>query len=147
MNLTQTAEYALRAMARLALLESGEAARAADLSETAAIPSHYVSKLMRRLVVAGLVDSRKGHGGGFTLAKPAATIRFVDVLRAVDYQVQPNRCAFGWGDCDPAHACPLHEVWNRMVSSFHKWAEETTLADVHHDGPLPRMPVTHPDAL
>ncbi|MBW2295571.1 MAG: Rrf2 family transcriptional regulator, partial [Deltaproteobacteria bacterium] len=68
MVLSQTAEYALRAMAWLATAPTREPVRAKDLSVATGIPSHYLSKVMRRLVLAGLLISQKGQGGGFLLA-------------------------------------------------------------------------------
>ncbi|HFE47090.1 MAG TPA: transcriptional regulator, partial [Nannocystis exedens] len=84
MILNQTAEYAFRAMACLAS-SLGTPLRARDLSTQSNIPPFYLSKVMRRLVVAGLVDSQRGHGGGFRLAKPPGAIRFFDILEAMDY--------------------------------------------------------------
>jgi Rrf2 family protein len=140
MQLTQTAEYALRAMAHLSLLPPGEGARAKDLAEASGIPMAYVSKLLRKLVVAGLLESQKGHGGGFVLARPAAEIRFVEVLRAVDYPIEPNHCAFGWGQCNVREPCPLHGTWSQLKEAFSRWAERTTLADVQRGVP-PRGPL------
>ena len=134
MILNQTAEYALRAMAILAMLAPGEGLRAADLAERTGIPVAYLSKIMRRLVLAKLVDSRKGHGGGFRLAQPPARITFLAVLSAVDLAPEPNRCAFGWGACDPRHPCVLHSVWSELSETFVRWAEKTTLADAASGG-------------
>lgn len=129
-NLNQTAEYALRAMARLAAVPEGEAMRASDLATETAIPQHYVSKILRQLVVAGLLEGRKGHGGGFRLARPAERITFRDVLEAVGSSVDPAACAFGWASCDPVRPCPLHPAWARLKESLDDWASTTTLAEV-----------------
>jgi Rrf2 family protein len=133
MYFTQTAEYALRAMVYLATLGKGEAIRAADLSERTQIPSHYLSKIMRRLVVDGLVSSQRGHHGGFRLAKSPEDVRFVDILEAVDYRGEPERCAFGWGACDSEYPCPLHEAWSELNLTFLEWANSNTLADMRWD--------------
>ncbi len=127
--LSQTAEYALRAMAYLAVPRE-EAVRASDLADAIAVPSHYLSKVLRRLVEAGLLESQRGHGGGFALARPAASIRFSEVLAAVDAIPTGNRCAFGWGDCDARNPCPLHPAWSRLNDAMTGWSEGTTLADV-----------------
>ena len=105
MYLSQTAEYAFRAMAYLANQPEGVGVRAVDLCEEIAVPLAYLQKILRRLVVAGLLGSRKGHGGGFTLARRPEDIRFAEILRAADFEVDEGRCAFGWGDCDPDHPC------------------------------------------
>jgi len=137
--LSQTAEYALRAMAHLASLPRGEALRAVDLSEVTGIPTPYLSKILRRLVVAGLLTSQKGHHGGFSLAKPPSRLRFEQILVATDYEPDPERCAFGWGECDPKHPCPLHPAWSELNEAYGEWARRTTLADVANDaGANPR---------
>lgn len=128
--LSQTAEYALRASAWLAIHSPTDPVRARDLSEGSGIPPHYLSKILRRLVLAGLLESQTGHGGGFILARPTSEIRFQDVLAAVDAYPAPDRCAFGWGACNPGDPCPLHESWTRLSVSFRDWATSTSLADV-----------------
>ncbi len=130
MLLSQTAEYALRAMACLAASAPGVLVRTRELSQASGIPSHYLSKVLRRLVLAGVLDSQKGQGGGFRLARPPEQIRFADVLAAVDAYPTEELCAFGWGHCDAAHPCPLHEPWTRLSVAVLEWASTTTLAAV-----------------
>ncbi len=130
MVLSQTAEYALRAMAWLATMPAGDPMRVKDLSLATGIPSHYLSKVMRRLVLAGLLVSQKGQGGGFVLSRAPDEIRFIDILTAVDAYPTDGRCAFGWGQCDEVHPCPLHDSWSRLQKQLRSWAEDTTLADI-----------------
>ncbi|WP_373045964.1 RrF2 family transcriptional regulator [Vulgatibacter sp.] len=130
MLFNQTAEYALRAMAHLALLPEGTSVRARDLSAATGIPPDYVSKVLRRMVREGLLLSQKGHGGGFRLARPPAAIRFADVLAALDEGLDPERCAFGWGACGGHAPCPLHNAFSKLKAAVNTWASETTLADV-----------------
>jgi Rrf2 family iron-sulfur cluster assembly transcriptional regulator len=130
MLLTQTAEYALRAMATLATLAPGEAIRAVDLAEKTGIPVHYLSKVMRRLVVQRLVTSRKGHGGGFALGRPPNKITFEEILKVDPYFESTTQCAFGWGNCNNSNPCPLHSTWSELKDAFHNWASTTTLAAV-----------------
>ena len=127
MYLNQTAEYALRAMTYLALHPEKLPIRAKDLAKELAIPPHYLSKIMRKLVMAELLSSQKGHGGGFHLAKTPGKIRFLDILEAIDYQIKPNSCVFGWGKCDSANPCPLHNAWSDLNEKFMNWAKYTTL--------------------
>lgn len=130
MHLPQTAEYALRAMTYIANLREGESVRARDLGRAIAVPGPYLSKLLRRMVVAKLLTSRKGHGGGFVLAQPPTFIRFLDILTASDYDINPKHCAFGWGSCNPHNPCPMHPTWTKLNDSLCTWAATTTLADV-----------------
>ncbi len=130
MVLPQTPEYALRAMAQLAALPEGEAVTARALSALTFVPPHYLSKVMRRLVRAGLLESVKGHGGGFTLARAPAKIRLEDVLEAVGGELDEGRCAFGWGRCSARRPCLLHGAYAELNASVGRWAHRTTLLDL-----------------
>lgn len=131
MLLSQTAEYALRAAAVLAAAWPDERLPARVLAERANVPPSYASKVLRRLVVADLVDSRKGHHGGFRLLDPPDRITLLRVLQAVDAVPIPGKCAFGFGQCHPDEPCPLHEAWTGFNDSFLAWACSNTLAGPH----------------
>ncbi|MCA8925109.1 MAG: Rrf2 family transcriptional regulator [Planctomycetes bacterium] len=125
-------EYALRAMAYLATL-GDESAPALQVADQTGVPAAYLSKLLRRLTVAGLLVAQKGHGGGFALAYEPADISFDEILNAVDVDVDEDHCAFGWKSCDPKHPCPLHPARSSLMESLLHWARGTTLADVLND--------------
>ncbi len=126
--LSQTAEYALRAASWIAAYSPGAPVRAQDLSRETGIPAQYLSKILRRLVVAGILSSQRGQGGGFALTRPPDQIRFLDVLAAVEASPETGRCAFGWGACRADAPCPLHEAWAPLGEAFVHWAAATTLA-------------------
>ncbi len=139
MNLPLTAEYALRAMAALALMPVGVRARNAELSRATAVPISYLSKVMRQMVVAGLVTAEKGHGGGFMLARPPGEISFNAILDATGIE-RDRPCAFGWGKCNAERPCPLHDAWSELKDRWDSWAEGTTLADVtRQESPLSHL--------
>ena len=130
MQFSQTAQYALRVMAHIAVNTEKAPYRAKDLSAETGVPTPYLSKILRRLVETGLLDSQKGHGGGYSLARPPADIRFSDILGAIDYEVEPQTCMFGWGPCDVTNPCPLHPFWSDLKDNYNDWAERYTLATV-----------------
>jgi Rrf2 family iron-sulfur cluster assembly transcriptional regulator len=130
MVLSQTAEYALRAMVWLAVNSPDAPVRASDLSAGTGIPVHYLSKILRRLVLAGVLTSQKGQGGGFNLSRAPEEIPFADILAAVDVYPSSDRCAFGWGNCNASNPCPLHEPWSLLSEAVRDWAANTTLAAV-----------------
>lgn len=129
-HVNQTAQYAMRALMHLAALPDGSTARARDLSRASGIPPAYLSKIMRRLVTGGLLRARKGHGGGFVLARRPDRIRLREVIEAAGGGLERDVCIFGVGRCDAADPCPLHHSWSRMNEAFHSWAEKTTLAEL-----------------
>jgi Rrf2 family protein len=126
----QSGQYALRAMVRIAALKAGETITGLELAELTGVPPHYLSKILRKLVEAGLLRSQRGPQGGFYLARPARAIRFADVLDAVGSEFESNRCAFGWGKCNPRAYCPLHPAFEKLNCLIQAWREQTTLADV-----------------
>lgn len=129
-SLTQTAEYALRAMSSLALSAGQTPMRANELSAGTGVPLPYLWKIMRRMVDAGLVVSAKGHGGGFRLARPAEAISYMDILEVMGYDTRTGSCVFGWGQCRNDKPCPMHSTWSRLNESFVAWARSTTLASL-----------------
>ena len=129
MYFSQTAEYALRAVVFLSALEEGEAMSGHELSKRTGVPQHYLSKIMRKMVVDGLVESQRGHRGGFHLSRPPSEIRFIDVLEAADGAPMPDRCVFGWSRCDTERPCPLHDAWNEMAEAFRRWGSQNTFGD------------------
>ena len=127
-------------MTRLAALPAGASARAKDLSLETGVPPHYLSKILRRLVEAKLLDSEKGHYGGFRLARAATRIAFYDVLKAVGEPVDLEMCAFGYSRCDPSHPCPLHPVFAELNAAVSSWTQTTTLADATLTPKLATLP-------
>ena len=135
MILSQTAEYALRCMAVLSGLWPDDRVTAKDLAERANVPAAYASKVMRKLVVAGLVDSLRGHHGGFLLTRDPSSVPLFEVLEAIEFTVHDDECAFGIGRCNPRNPCPLHDVWSDLQQGFESWARTTMLSDTAAKAP------------
>ena len=133
MILSQTSEYAIRAASCIAIQGETAPVAAKDLSKTISIPAHYLSKVLRRLVKARILNASKGHNGGFTLARPAQKIRILDILAAVESAVPAKHCIFGWRMCNSKEPCILHHRWSSVNDAFQNWARTTTLADIRDD--------------
>ena len=131
--ISRSTEYALRIMALFALQDSKAPLRAKDIAEEINIPLAYLSKILRRMVNAGLLIASKGHGGGFIIAKSPQQIRFIHILEAVEDNESMSTCVFGWSVCRDRTPCILHQRWKQIKTSFNAWARETTLADVQND--------------
>jgi len=129
MYLSRPAEYALRAMTYLARSKPGVRVRARDLAKATDVPPAFLAKIMRALTTGGLLDAQKGHNGGFLLARPASEIRFIDVLRAVDFKPDAEHCLFGLGNCNAENPCPLHYEWAVLKQQIENWASSHNLAD------------------
>jgi Rrf2 family nitric oxide-sensitive transcriptional repressor len=126
--LSQTIEYALRAMIRLATLAPGEALTSELIAAHTGAPKGYLSKILRDLVVSGLVSSQRGPAGGFALARPAAEISMLDVINAVDPIQRIRKCPLG----NPSHLqlCPLHRRVDDALGVIEREFERTSLIEV-----------------
>lgn len=140
MYLNRPAEYALRAMSYIALQDPSMRIRSDDLSKAIDVSAPFLSKIMQRLSANGIVDAKKGHNGGFMLARPASEIRFIDILRAVDFEPSENHCLFGLRNCDADHPCPLHHEWSILKEQIEGWARSHTLAESMKSGATGRRP-------
>lgn len=134
MFLNQTSLYALRAMSGMAQLELGTSIKAKELATLTGVPSHYLSKIMRKMVEAGFVTAQRGHGGGFELVVDPCKLRFVDVLIAVGYDPKQLGCAFGWAKCHDEKPCPMHPLWKKIKDCFNEWVMISTFGDIRDVG-------------
>jgi Rrf2 family protein len=126
--LSQTVEYALRAMVYLA--SDAEAARTSEqISQTTRVPHAYLSKVMKQLAQAGLVKSQRGVGGGFTLTNPPDRVTILQVVNAVDPVQRIRTCPLGLA----AHGvklCPLHKRMDDALDAVERAFAGSTLAEI-----------------
>src|SRR5207244_8569491 len=80
------------------------------------------AKILKQLCREKLARSTRGSQGGYTLARPAAQITFLDVIEAVEGKVQVNLCAEHSNACNFGSDCTMTEVWQlgqqRMLEVF-----------------------------
>lgn len=126
--LSQTIEYALRAMTFLASLEDGVSANSETIAGSTKVPQGYLSKVLRDLVVAELVISQRGPNGGFCLSRASTEISMLDVINAVDPLQRIKKCPLG----NPAHIslCPLHARIDRSIAMMEKEFRNTSLGEI-----------------
>lgn len=127
--LSQTCEYALRAMTYIAQHGDGRHVLAKEIAGDTAVPLKYLQKILRDLVRAGVLHSSRGIGGGFRLSRPARHLRLADVVGPFDDTLRRPTCPFGNPLCGKANPCPVHRRWSRVVESYTGFLERTTL---HH---------------
>lgn len=127
---SQTVEYALRAIVFLAANDSGPCS-SDRIASTTKVPSGYVSKVMRDLVVAGLAASQRGPNGGFTLARTADTITILDVVNAVDPIRRISACPLGRSS--HTSLCPLHSALDKAIEQIEGSFRAISVADLLTD--------------
>jgi Rrf2 family protein len=126
--LTQTVEYALRAVAFLGQ-QSPEARTTDQISRATKVPKPYLSKVLQSLVHAGILHSQRGIGGGISLAKNPDELTILEVVNAVDPIQRIKTCPLGLA-AHGVHLCPLHQRLDDAMASVEEAFRNTTLAEV-----------------
>jgi len=120
MRLSSLADYAV-VMMTAAARHCGGLARvnATTLAHETGVPLPTAQKLVSRLSSAGLIESTRGTGGGFRLARPPATITLADIVEAIDGPIALTSCVeHSVGDCAIDGTCRVKPHWaivNRAV--------------------------------
>jgi len=122
-------EYAIRAITFLARYPGG-AAPGTVIAEGEGLPAPVLGKVLQELARKGLLESRRGPGGGFRLARKPQLITLRDVVAAIDGLDQFAECAVGLEGCSDQSPCPLHDTWKALRAQLMRYLEVTTLADM-----------------
>lgn len=125
--ISTTAQYALRAVVYLAKRGEGYVNRA-EIANATTVPSDYLLKVLNELDSAGIVDSRRGPGGGYVLTRPADEISALDVVLAVDEIPRITECPLGITDHEVL--CPLHKLMDEASRLVEESFERVTISDL-----------------
>lgn len=129
--LSRTGQYALRAMIHLARNVDQWPIPGHRIARQARIPRNYLSKVMGDLVRAGVLESTRGVGGGFRMARPPARTYLFDVLAPFESTLGERRiCPFGNPLCNDRRPCLGHEAWKRVRDTFTEFLRRTSIHDV-----------------
>jgi Rrf2 family protein len=141
-------DYAVRAMAELAVASPGESTTAEEIAERQSIPPVFLKGILRELRLAGLVSAHRGSDGGYRLTRPPRDITVADVVRAVNGPLATVR-GIRPEDLDyDGSAAHLQEVWVVLRANMRDVLERVTV-EALVKGSLPRRLATiseKPDA-
>jgi len=128
--ISQAVEYSLRAMALLSH-SAGQPLTVQALAERGQIPGPYLSKLLQRLARAGLIQSQRGVGGGYTLTRDPASISLADVVNVVEPIRRITECPLGIQG--HTRLCRLHRTLDQALAVVEQSLRDTSLADLFQD--------------
>jgi len=141
MILSQTAEYAVRAMLYIAD-QHPTAVRAFALAEHLQLPPNYLAKTLGRLARAGVLVSSRGSAGGFRLNKSPEDITLREVIQAFGAG-EPRQCLLGLGPCGENPSCQVHQRWIPTALLIDRFFETTTIADLLSSTSTPALESSH----
>lgn len=131
MALTTRTRYALRALIDIARHDADGPVRAVDIAERQQLSVGYLERILLQLVDSGLVNSRKGPGGGYLLARPAEDIRLDEAIGASGEELLSVPCVCGEAteDCSLEHDCPARLAWAGLKEATQEYLEQHSIAD------------------
>jgi len=135
LQISQKAQYVLRALFELAKRQGHGPVSASVIADTQAIPHRFLELILQSLRAKGLVDSRRGIGGGYLLAVDPKEISVADIIRLVDGSLSPVLCKSGRSsdDCPLIGKCPFKKMWLRAKAAAEIVYSNTSLADIVED--------------
>jgi Rrf2 family iron-sulfur cluster assembly transcriptional regulator len=156
MRLTTKGRFAVTAMMDLAMHHGSGPVTLAEISGRQKISLSYLEQLFGKLRRHQLVESVRGPGGGYNLAKETSAVSVADIIVAVDEPIDATQCG-GKENCHDDQKCLTHDLWAALNERIFDYLESVTLhhlvenqkakesgvAQVHDmRGPAKRVPVS-----
>jgi Rrf2 family iron-sulfur cluster assembly transcriptional regulator len=129
MRLTTKGRFAVTAMLDLALNSGRGPVTLAAISGRQSISLSYLEQLFGKLRRHQLVESVRGPGGGYYLAKPVDGISVADIIIAVDEPMDATQCG-GKENCHDDRRCMTHDLWARLNEKMYEYLGSVHLSDL-----------------
>ena len=129
MRLTTKGRFAVTAMLDLAMHGQAGPVTLAGISERQKISLSYLEQLFGKLRRRELVESVRGPGGGYHLARAAALVTVADIVRAVEEPLDSTQCG-GRENCHDHQRCMTHELWEELNSTVSGFLSGIRLSDL-----------------
>ncbi len=130
MRLSTKAQYAVRAMVSLNLYAEGGPVTMKEIAAREEISLPYLEQLFVKLRRGEIVQSVRGPGGGYRLARPAEDIRVDQIIDSVEETLVPVSCMDQDGRCLCVDHCITHNVWQGLGNRIRGFLASITLADL-----------------
>jgi len=129
MRLTTKGRFAVTAMIDLAMRHGEGPVTLAGISDRQRISLSYLEQLFGKLRRHSLVDSVRGPGGGYCLARELEAISVADIIQAVDEPIDATKCG-GMGNCHDDLPCMTHELWTNLNVKIFDYLQSVSLAQL-----------------
>jgi Rrf2 family iron-sulfur cluster assembly transcriptional regulator len=129
MRLTTKGRFAVTAMMDIAMQGGTAPVTLAAVSARQRISLSYLEQLFGKLRRSGLVESVRGPGGGYNLAKPQDEVSVADIILAVDEPIDATQCG-GKENCHDDRRCMTHDLWAALNDHIFTFLSGVTLAQL-----------------
>ena len=132
MIVTQKNQYAIRAIYELACHKGDDPLKIADIAKAQAIPMRFLEVILAKMKRSGMVTSKRGYAGGYTLVRPPDQIKVVEVLQHMQDNSRPVRCTACEikGNCPFDQNCVFLPMWQAVENAIAGVLSNTTIADL-----------------
>ena len=135
MKLSNKGRYAVRALFDIAFHNDGGPTQVKDIAQRQAIPPRFLEQIFQDLKRAGIVSSKRGPQGGYSLARPALDVRLGDVVRALEGPLAPLPCASERSfqpceECVDVDSCGTRMIMREVRDEIARILDGTTLAQI-----------------
>jgi Rrf2 family protein len=142
MQIPRKVDYGLRAVIYLSSQDAERCCSISEIAEHQGVPKKFLEKIIQALVRDGLIKSKRGSCGGYTLARSADAISIYDVVAAIEGPIAVNLCMESHSNCDQLPRCAMVNVWSEVQRKVTEVFTRTTLADLR-----PRKAMVDPSSL
>jgi Rrf2 family transcriptional regulator, iron-sulfur cluster assembly transcription factor len=126
--------YACRAVLYVAVTyPQKERIQVGEIAGQLGVPKHFLSKIMKKLVKHGVLDSTKGPYGGFSLNEKTLSTPLFDLIRITEGDAQFENCVLRFEACNATHPCPLHHKLEVYRICLHRLYKHTRVVDLLDD--------------
>jgi len=132
MKLTTKGRFAVTAMLDLAMQHSSDPVTLAEISQRQKISLFYLEQLFGKMRRRALVNSVRGPGGGYRLAKDMGRVSVADIIVAVDEPIDSTRCG-GKENCHDDKKCITHDLWAKLNEHIFDYLGAVTLKQLVDD--------------
>jgi Rrf2 family iron-sulfur cluster assembly transcriptional regulator len=129
MRLTTKGRFAVTAMLDLALRHQHGPVTLAGIGQRQSISLSYLEQLFGKLRRHALVESVRGPGGGYCLARPSDKVSVADIILAVDEPLDATLCG-GLENCQEDKRCMTHDLWAALNEKLYEYLNSVTLQDL-----------------
>jgi FeS assembly SUF system regulator len=130
LRISKLTDYGIVLLVRFAADEPGTTRTARDMAEATALPLPVVSKMLKALAGAGLLQSQRGSKGGYALARRPEQVSVAAIIEALEGPIALMECSAGPGHCGQEPGCPVSAPWQRINRAIQGTLERVTLRDL-----------------
>jgi len=120
-------ELGIQAVLYLASAEGRDVISSEEIANELKIPKEFISKILQELTSSGIISSKKGKMGGFSLAKNPNKVHLIDIVLAIDGADIFSKCVLGFSQCSSETPCPMHAKWSQLIDETFKMLSEETI--------------------